>query len=171
MVEEVDLVDVLDRALTKVRRRAPSVNFDVRADPWWVVGESAPLERAVTNLLDNAAKWSPPGGVVHVTLTDGSLVVDDSGHGIAPADLPHVFDRFYRSEESRAMPGSGLGLSIARQVAERHSGTVSAGTAPGGGARLVLTLPGQPAVPVAAEQPEAVTQADPHLAGGGRETR
>ena len=144
VVEAVDLVDVLDRALAKVRRRAPSVNFDVRADPWWVVGESASLERAVTNLLDNAAKWSPPGGVVHVTLTGGSLIVDDSGQGIAPDDLPHIFDRFYRSEESRAMPGSGLGLSIVRQVAERHSGAVAAGTAPGGGARLILTLPGQP---------------------------
>ena len=142
VVETVDLVDVLERALAKVRRRAPSVIFDVRADPWWVVGEPASLERAVTNLLDNAAKWSAPGGVVHVTLTGGSLIVDDSGQGIAPDDLPHIFDRFYRSEESRAMPGSGLGLSIVRQVAERHSGVVAAGTAPGGGARLVLTLPG-----------------------------
>ena len=94
--------------------------------------------------------------------TGGSLIVDDSGQGIAPADLPHVFDRFYRSEESRAMPGSGLGLSIVRQVAERHSGTVAAGTAPGGGARLTLSLPGQPAV---------VTHADQRIASGDRETR
>jgi two-component system sensor histidine kinase MprB len=142
VVEEVDLTDVLDRALAKVRRRAPGVDFDVRADPWWVVGESASLERAVTNLLDNSAKWSPVGGLVRVTLSGGSLTVDDSGPGISATDLPHVFDRFYRSEESRAMPGSGLGLSIVRQVAVRHSGTVTAGAAPGGGARLTLTLPG-----------------------------
>ncbi|GAA2133781.1 HAMP domain-containing sensor histidine kinase [Nocardioides bigeumensis] len=155
VVEAVDLGDVLDRALTKVRRRAPLVDFQVHAEPWWVVGESASLERAVTNLLDNAAKWSPadpPGGVVRVTLVDGTLTVDDNGPGIAPADLPHVFDRFYRSEESRAMPGSGLGLSIVRQVVERHSGSVTAGAAPTGGARLTLTLPGAPE-PVSRAQP------------------
>ena len=75
VVEAVDLGDVLDRALTKVRRRAPLVDFQVHAEPWWVVGESASLERAVTNLLDNAAKWSPtdpPGGVVRVSLVDGT---------------------------------------------------------------------------------------------------
>ena len=85
-------------------------------------GDSAALERAVTNLLDNAAKWSPPLGTVTVRLTDGTLQVSDQGHGIAESDLPHVFDRFYRSPESRTMPGSGLGLSIVRQVAERHGG-------------------------------------------------
>jgi two-component system, OmpR family, sensor histidine kinase MprB len=116
----------------------------VRAEPWWVVGEAGSLERAVTNLIDNAAKWSPPGGRVRVTLQGGRLLVDDSGPGIKPADLPHIFERFYRSEESRSMPGSGLGLSIVRQVAGRHSGTVYAGAAPGGGARLALTLPGTP---------------------------
>ena len=144
VVEPVDLRDVLDRAVTRVRRRAPGIEFDVRSAPWWVTGEAPALERAVTNLLDNAAKWSPPGGVVRVDLRDGRLVVDDSGPGIAADDLPHVFDRFYRSEESRSMPGSGLGLSIARQVAERHAGTVQAGDAPGGGARLSMTLPGSP---------------------------
>ena len=97
-------------------------------EPWFVVGESSGLERAVTNLLDNAAKWSPPGGTVTVRLAGGTLTVDDEGPGIAEEDLPHVFDRFYRSEESRSMPGSGLGLSIVRQVAERHSGSVTAGT-------------------------------------------
>jgi two-component system, OmpR family, sensor histidine kinase MprB len=142
VVESVDLSDILDRAIVRVRRRAPGVEFDVHASPWWVVGEPPSLERAVTNLLDNAAKWSPPGGVVRVELDHGRLLVDDHGPGIAPDDLPHVFERFYRSEESRSMPGSGLGLSIVRQVAERHSGTVYAGSAPGGGARLALTLPG-----------------------------
>ncbi len=142
VVESVDLADVLDRAVTRVRRRAPGVQLEVTSESWWVTGESPSLERAVTNLLDNAAKWSPPGGVVRVSLADGTLVVDDSGPGIAPVDLPHVFDRFYRSADARSMPGSGLGLSIVRQVAERHSGTVHAGSAPGGGARLSLTLPG-----------------------------
>ena len=101
-----------------------------------------PLERAVTNLLDNAAKWSPPEGTVLVRLTDGVLTVDDQGPGIAEADLPHVFERFYRAEESRAMPGSGLGLAIVRQVIDRHGGQLQVTEAPGGGARFALWLPG-----------------------------
>lgn len=152
VVEGVGLHDVLDHAVARVRLRAPSVTFAVDADPWWVVGEAGGLERAVTNLLDNAAKWSPSGGTVHVTLRDGLLIVDDEGPGIADADLPHVFDRFYRAAESRAMPGSGLGLSIVRQTAERHGGSVSAGHAPTGGARLVLRLPGAP-TPMPKEAP------------------
>jgi two-component system sensor histidine kinase MprB len=144
VVEPVDLSEVVYRALVRVRRRAPGLAFDVDAQPWWVVGEPAPLERAITNLLDNAAKWSPPGGTVTVRLRDGVLTVEDEGPGIAPDDLPHVFDRFYRSEESRSMPGSGLGLSIVRQVMERHAGSAVAGTRPSGGARLTVTLPGSP---------------------------
>ncbi len=132
VVESVDLSEILDRAVVRVRRRAPGLVFDVETDPWWVVGEPAGLERALTNLLDNAAKWSPPGGRVTVRLVDGCLVVDDEGDGIAPEDLPHVFERFYRSQESRSMPGSGLGLSIVRQVAGRHAGTVEAGDLPPG---------------------------------------
>ncbi|MEO5851084.1 MAG: ATP-binding protein [Nocardioides sp.] len=161
VVEAVDLSEVLDRSVARVRRRAPGIEFEVRAAPWWVTGEAPSLERAVTNLLDNAAKWSPPGGVVRIDMHGGRLVVDDSGPGIAPTDLPHVFDRFYRSEESRSMPGSGLGLSIVRQVTERHAGTVYAGAAPGGGARLTLTLPGSPG-------PDAATGT---VAGTSAETR
>jgi two-component system, OmpR family, sensor histidine kinase MprB len=147
VVEPVDLAEVVDRAVSRVRRRAPGVSFDVDADPWWVVGESSALERGVTNLLDNAAKWSPPEGVVTVRVAGGVLTVDDQGKGIADADLPHVFDRFYRAEESRSMPGSGLGLSIVRQVVERHSGSVTAGHCPSGGTRFTVRLPGTPAPP------------------------
>jgi two-component system, OmpR family, sensor histidine kinase MprB len=142
VVEAVELHEVVDHAVARVRLRAPSVTFAVDSDPWWVVGESPGLERAVTNLLDNAAKWSPADGTVHVSLRDGVLTVDDEGPGIAEDDRPHVFDRFYRSAESRAMPGSGLGLSIVRQTAERHGGSVAAEEAPTGGARLVLRVPG-----------------------------
>lgn len=142
VVEPVDLPEIVDRAISRVRRRAPGLTFDVELASWYVVGESAGIERAVTNLLDNAAKWSPPDGIVTVRLADGTLSVQDEGPGIAEADRPHVFDRFYRSAESRGMSGSGLGLSIVRQVAERHSGTVRVDDAPGGGARLVLWLPG-----------------------------
>lgn len=143
VVEPVDLAEVVDRAVARVRRRAPEVEFEVDADHWWVTGEANALERAVLNLMDNAAKWSPAGGTVTVRLSAGVLTVADQGPGIAAEDLPHVFDRFYRSPESRAMPGSGLGLSIVRQIATRHSGRVSAGDAPGGGALLSLRLPGR----------------------------
>lgn len=140
---EVDLAEVIDRAVQRVRRRAPGLTFEVFTRPWTVVGLEQELERAITNLLDNAAKWSPDGGRVAVRLSDGVLTVDDEGPGIAEADRTAVFDRFWRSADARTMPGSGLGLAIVRQVAERHSGTVEATVAAGGGARLVLRLPGE----------------------------
>jgi two-component system sensor histidine kinase MprB len=146
-LEEVDLAEVTERAVERVRRRASSLRFDVQVEPWWVVGEAAGLERAVTNLLDNAAKWSPPLGVVTVRLQDGSLLVADEGRGIAEHDRPHVFDRFYRSPESRTMPGSGLGLSIVRQVAERHGGSVRADASKAGGAAIWMQIPGAPVPP------------------------
>ena len=116
-VETVDFAGVVEQAVARVRRRAPNLPFDVQLSPWWVKGDAAALERAATNLLDNAAKWSPPDGVVRVHLTEGTLMVADAGPGIAAADLPRVFDRFYRSPSSRSMPGSGLGLSIVAAVA------------------------------------------------------
>jgi two-component system sensor histidine kinase MprB len=107
-----------------------------------VRGDRARLERAVTNLLDNARKWSPADGTIHVTVADGELVVRDEGPGIDVADLPYVFDRFYRSAESRRMPGSGLGLAIVRQAAEMHGGAAwAAPPREGSGAELHLTLP------------------------------
>ena len=147
VVEPSDLSEIVDRAVARVRRRAPGVHFDVATEPWWVVGETTALERAITNLLDNAAKWSPPDGTVTVRLSEGRVSVEDQGPGIAAVDLPHVFDRFYRSEESRSMPGSGLGLAIVHQVAERHAGTVEAGTSTYGGARVTLCLPGSSTQP------------------------
>jgi len=158
VVEAVDLADIVDQAVTRVRRRGPSLTFEVDTSPWWVVGEAGGLERAVTNLLDNAAKWSPDGGTVRVRLEAGTLTVEDDGPGIADTDLPHVFDRFYRSAESRAMPGSGLGLAIVRKVAEQSGGTVEATRAPSGGARLSLHLPGAPA-PMPRTAPTGATTA------------
>lgn len=145
-VEPVELTAILGQAVARVRRRA-DVEFDVRTSPWWVTGDAAALERAITNLLDNAAKWSPAGETVTVTLVGGTLMVADRGPGISPTDLPHVFERFYRSAESRSMTGSGLGLSIVRTVAERHGGIVRAGTGPGGGAAFWFSLPGNAAPP------------------------
>ena len=143
----LELADAVRRAAARVRRRAPDVVLSLDLRPWPMQGDAQLLERAVTNLLDNAAKWSPPGGTVQVRLRDGELTVTDEGPGIAPEDLPHVFERFYRSTDARALPGSGLGLAIVAQAARRHGGSVSAepgtpcavGTAHG--ARLVLRLP------------------------------
>ena len=140
----VDLADIVTHAVERVRRRAPGIRFDVDAQPWTVFGDAQALERAVTNLFDNAAKWSPTNGVVAIDLRGGVLTVADQGPGIADADLPHVFERFYRSVEARTMPGSGLGLSIVKQAAERHGGSISAGRAAGGGALMTLRLPGLP---------------------------
>lgn len=142
-VEPVDLAEVVDHAVQRVRRRAPGVTFEVFTRPWWVVGAAAELERAITNLLDNAAKWSPEDGHVTVRLSDGVLTVDDQGPGIAEDDRHQIFDRFWRSADARTMPGSGLGLAIVRQVVERHAGTVEATGNASGGARLVLRLPGR----------------------------
>jgi two-component system sensor histidine kinase MprB len=139
----VELSEVVDQAVGRVRRRAPGLTFDVQTTPWWLRGDPAGLERAVTNLLDNAAKWSPEGGTVRVHLADGTLMVADAGPGIPAADLPRVFDRFYRSSSARSMPGSGLGLSIVWTVAQRHGGVVRAGTGPDGGAGFWLWVPGQ----------------------------
>ena len=104
----------------------------------------ATIERAVANLLDNAAKWSPPGGKVEVKVKGGEVVVRDHGPGIDEADLPYVFDRFYRAPSARGLPGSGLGLAIVRQVAEAHGGEVVAEHADGGGTRMTLRLNGLP---------------------------
>ncbi|MFB9904593.1 sensor histidine kinase [Allokutzneria oryzae] len=147
--EPVEMVDVVERALERARRRAPNLEFDARLRPWVLDGDANALERAALNLLDNAAKWSPPGGRVRVELRQagqgvGLLEVADAGKGIAEADLPHVFERFYRSSEARTLPGSGLGLAIVKQVAERHGGTATAGHAPEGGALMSLWLPGRP---------------------------
>nr|WP_253777089.1 HAMP domain-containing sensor histidine kinase [Goodfellowiella coeruleoviolacea] len=147
--EPVDLVEVVERALDRARRRASDVEFDVVLQPWTLYGDSSALERAVLNLLDNAVKFSPPGGTVRVELQqlgDGTAVINvaDAGPGIAEADLPHVFDRFYRSSEARTLPGSGLGLAIVRQVAQRHGGGAYAARSAQGGALLTIRLPGQP---------------------------
>jgi two-component system sensor histidine kinase MprB len=146
--EPVELTDVVSRALERARRRAGDVQFDATLVPWTLIGDATALERAVLNLLDNAAKWSPSGATVRVQMRELDrwsvlLEVADAGPGIADKDLPRVFDRFYRSDKARTMPGSGLGLSIVRQVAVRHGGAVWAGRAPEGGALLVLRLPGQ----------------------------
>jgi two-component system sensor histidine kinase MprB len=138
--EPVRLDELVARAVETARRHAPGVGFVTRLEPSTVRAVPDRLERAIANLLDNAAKWSPPGGTVEVAVADGEVTVRDHGPGIEEEDLPRVFDRFYRARAARAVPGSGLGLAIVRQVAEEHGGTVSAETVSDGGARLRLRL-------------------------------
>jgi two-component system sensor histidine kinase MprB len=144
-MEDVRLDELVDGAVERQRKLFPELPFVARTEPSTVRGIPARLERAVRNLLDNAAKWSPPAADVEVQTSarDGfaEVRVRDHGPGIRPEDLPFVFDRFYRAAGARGHPGSGLGLAIVKQVAEAHGGTVTADNAPGGGAVFRLTLP------------------------------
>jgi two-component system sensor histidine kinase MprB len=145
----VNLRDVVESALERVRRRGQGIEFETTLSSHFVIGEPDQLERAVTNLLDNAVKFSPPGGTVRVVMDDDELRISDEGPGIAEEDLPHVFDRFYRSEKARNAPGTGLGLSIVAQTVAQHRGWVRASRAKGGGAEFTVRLP-------SAETPEGL---------------
>lgn len=140
--EPIDLRDVVNNSVTRAKRRGPGLIFDVQLDPLYLVGEPDSLERAITNLLDNAVKFSPAGGRIKVVLASDRLRISDEGPGIADADLPHVFDRFYRSDQARTTPGSGLGLSIVAQTIKSHGGWVKAGRSAAGGAEFTVRLPG-----------------------------
>ena len=135
----------VERALHRARSRAADHVFDVRLSPWLVTGDAASLERAAVNLLDNAIKFSPPRTTIGVTLEDGTLRVADRGTGVSDDDTRQAFERFWRSSRARALPGSGLGLSIVSDVAQHHGGRVSLEPRPGGGAVATLHVPGRPA--------------------------
>jgi two-component system, OmpR family, sensor histidine kinase MprB len=140
--EDVRLDLLTADTVARMGRNRPEVTFETDLEESVVHGVPATIERAVGNLLDNAAKWSPPGGEVEVVVRDGELSVRDHGPGIDENDLPHVFDRFYRAPSARGMPGSGLGLAIVQQVAEAHGGEVVAERAEGGGTKVTLRLNG-----------------------------
>jgi len=142
--EDVRLDLVAADAVERTRRNRPGISFKTDLSESLVHGVPRTIERAVANLLDNAAKWSPPGGEVEVAVRDGEVTVRDHGPGIENEDLPYVFDRFYRASSARGLPGSGLGLAIVRQVAEAHGGGVVAEHADGGGTLMRLRLNGAP---------------------------
>lgn len=141
--EDIRLDVLTASAVERTRRNRPGVEFKTDLQESFVHGVPESLERAIGNLLDNAAKWSGPSGEVEVVVRDGELTVRDHGPGIDEADRPYVFDRFYRSASARGMPGSGLGLAIVRQVADGHGGTVTAEPAEGGGTLMRLRLNGR----------------------------
>ncbi|MFE6223633.1 sensor histidine kinase [Streptomyces sp. NPDC057854] len=146
-LEVVPLHTVLRSALDRARLRGPELTFTTDLAPWYVRAEPAALERALVNVLDNAVKFSPPRGTVEVTLMRGELTVRDHGPGIAPDELPHVFDRFWRSPSARSLPGSGLGLSIVARTVKRTGGSVTLSPAEGGGTLATLRFPGAPTPP------------------------
>jgi two-component system, OmpR family, sensor histidine kinase MprB len=135
---DVRVDQIVSAAVERTRRRAPALVVSASLEPTLVMGEGDRIARAVTNLLDNAAKYGQSGGAVEVTLAGGALTVRDHGPGFHQEDLPFVFDRFHRARDARSQPGSGLGLAIVRQAAEAHGGFVRAGNAPGGGALLEI---------------------------------
>ena len=138
--EDVRLDLLVAEVVARARRDFPQVEFVADLQPTELHGVPNTIARAVSNLLDNAGKWSPPGSKVEVTVRDGQVVVRDHGPGIEEDDLPYVFDRFYRAPAARKLPGSGLGLAIVKQVAEAHGGGVGAERAEGGGTRMRLRL-------------------------------
>ena len=140
--EAVRLDLVAADAVERARRDRPAVTFTTDLQESMVQGIPATIERAVANLLDNAAKWSPPNGDVEVAVRAGEISVRDHGPGIDEEDIPYIFDRFYRSRSARGRPGSGLGLAIVRQVAVAHGGEVVAEQAEGGGTRMTLRFNG-----------------------------
>ncbi|WP_051853540.1 sensor histidine kinase [Streptomyces aureocirculatus] len=143
LLEEVRVAPLVEHVVNAARGHWPAIAFTLDTAPGAAAltlpGVPSRLSRLVTNLLDDAAKFSPEGSLVEVSLTSADLTVRDHGPGIAPEDLPHVFDRFYRAERARALPGSGLGLAMARQIAHAHGAELTAEHAPGGGARFRLT--------------------------------
>lgn len=139
-ITDVDLGEIAQAALNRVRRRnGRAVEFS--SDGSSVRGRREALERAVTNIVTNADKWSPEGAAIAVEVSDNSVIVRDHGPGIADEDLPHVFDRFYRADAARTTPGSGLGLSIVEQIVSEHGGRVFASNAKDGGALVGFAIP------------------------------
>jgi two-component system sensor histidine kinase MprB len=143
-IESLRLDDCLDECIDTARTyaRIKEITIDVDVAPSSVLGRRDRLERAISNLLTNAIKFTPHGGRIIVASSNGTISVSDSGPGIAEADRPFIFDRFWRSPSARALPGSGLGLSIVAQVVAELQGSVSVDRDPTlGGARFTLTFP------------------------------
>jgi two-component system sensor histidine kinase MprB len=138
--ERVRLAEMAERVIARARRRTDRP-INLEADDSIAFGSQAQLDRALANLVDNAVKFSPAGTALDVTIVNGRVAVRDHGPGLADADVEHVFDRFYRSDAARQLPGSGLGLSIVHDIVTRAGGTVFAGNHPGGGADIGFRLP------------------------------
>jgi two-component system sensor histidine kinase SenX3 len=142
-------LNVVDTYRASADRRGVSLGFS-GPDRAAVAGDGGQLALVVSNLVENAVHYTSSGGMVNLEISrDGQMVrltVADTGIGIPPEDLAHVFDRFYRADpaRSRNAGGSGLGLAIARAIVESHGGSIRARSAPGAGSRFTVDLPGLP---------------------------
>ena len=154
--EDLRLDRIVEESVARARRNAPGIDFVARLEPVIVDGVGERLSRAVNNLLDNAARHSPPGGTVEVTVDADGVRVRDHGAGVDPADLPYVFDRFFRGSHTRGSQGSGLGLAIVRQVTEQLGGTATAANAVDGGAVFTLHLPTMPGTDSPGDEPTGI---------------
>ncbi len=139
--QDVALDELTRDAIERAHRRARELTFETSLHPSLVHADAQRVGRAISNMLDNACKWSPPGGRIEVTVEHGRVTVRDHGPGFPPGDLDRVFDRFWRADEARGTPGSGLGLAIVQRVAEEHEGSARASNAEDGGAMVSLELP------------------------------
>lgn len=147
-LQVVALHDIADTALERARLRGPELTIRADLTPWYVRAEPAALERAVVNVLDNAVKFSPARGTIEIALRDGELTVRDQGPGIPADELPHVFERFWRSPSARQLPGSGLGLSIVARTVHQAGGEIALHPATDGpGTVASIRLPGAPTPP------------------------
>jgi two-component system, OmpR family, sensor histidine kinase MprB len=141
--ETVRLDVLTDQAVRRLRQRVPHAVIDAELRPCLVDVDPAAVDHAISNLVDNAIKWSPPGTAVRVVVENGRVSVSDQGPGIAHEDLPHIFERFYRAPDARRMPGAGLGLAIVGSVAQANNGTVEVQTG-SAGSRFTLVFPSLP---------------------------
>jgi two-component system sensor histidine kinase MprB len=136
----VDMVELADRVAARARRRSGQA-VEVQSEAWTAWGRPGQLERALSNLVDNACKFNPRPAPIEVLVRPGEVQVRDHGPGVAPGDRERVFERFYRADAARSTPGSGLGLAIVAQIVEAHHGRVWVEDPPGGGACFRVTLP------------------------------
>jgi two-component system sensor histidine kinase MprB len=129
-----------DEAVQRLRQRVTRAVIDTELHPCQVDVDPAGVDHAISNLIDNAIKWTPPGAAVRVAVEDGRVAVADHGPGIADEDLPHIFERFYRAPAARGMPGAGLGLAIVARIAQANDAAAEVRTGPDG-STFTLTFP------------------------------
>jgi two-component system sensor histidine kinase MprB len=165
--ETVCLDLLAGEAVRRLRQRVPDVAIVAVLDPCLVHVDPAAVDHAVSNLIGNAVKWTPPGALVEVTVAGGRVSVTDQGPGIADADLPHIFERFYRAPAARGMPGAGLGLAIVGGVAQANHGTVDVQTGPHG-STFTLAFPPLPSTAQGAAEAAAETTAEADAEAPGR---
>jgi two-component system sensor histidine kinase MprB len=138
--EPIELDSVVRDAVQRAQRRAPQLQFELDLELTVIDGAPDQVSRAVANVIDNARKWSAPDGLIEIALQDGELSVHDHGPGFADRDLPFVFDRFYRADNARRLPGAGLGLAIVKQAAVTHGGAAQARNGVDGGGLVTVSF-------------------------------